>query len=132
MHSIWSPAAYYQAAAEVPLSGNSEHPQLVGAGFRMAARKAAVDDQRRAVDVARLAGGEEQGCARDFLRLPAATEWIELADAVLLPALTGDLVHRPGHAGPDQAGADGIDPDAGAGQLLRGRLDKADHAGLRC
>ena len=49
-----------------------------------------------------------------------------MADLVLLPLGAGALVDELGHAGFDQAGADGVDPDVGAGQLGRGDLDQVD------
>ena len=68
---------------------HSEHSQLKLPRRRVAARQAAVDDQRRAVDVARLVRGEEQRGLRDLDRLAAAPKRVELADAVLLAALRG-------------------------------------------
>ena len=92
--------------------------------------QAAVDDERLPVDIARLVGGEEQRRIGDLDRRAAALQRVQMADLVLLPLGPGPLEDELGHAGLDQAGADGVDPDIGAGQLGRGDLDQVDHARL--
>ena len=66
----------------------------------------------------------------DLDRLAAAAERVQFADALFLPAVARGFVHRLGHAGLDQAGADGVDPDARSAELLAGVLDEVDDAGL--
>src|SRR5438445_2441151 len=95
--------------ALAPRWASSEHPDFEPPRDRVAGRKAAVDDERLTVDVAGIVGGEEQRRARDLDRLTAAPQRIELADTLLLALLAGDVVHRLGHAGLDQARTDGVD-----------------------
>src|SRR6185312_5857559 len=95
-----------------------EHPDVETPGRRMAARQAAVDDQRGAVDVARFVRGEEQRRLRDFARLAAAPKRVELADPTLLSRRAGHLVDRLRHPRLDQAGAEGVDPDSRPAELL--------------
>src|SRR5689334_24933546 len=47
-----------------------------------------------------------------------------------LPAVPRRIVHWLGHPGFDQAGANRVDPDARAAELLRRAVYKADDAGL--
>src|SRR3954468_24682454 len=92
--------------------------------------KAAVYDQRMAVHIGALVRGEEQSGLGDLGRLAAALQWVEVADQLFLPGRARHIVDRLRHAGLDQARADRIDADIGAGKLGRRHLDQADHPGL--
>src|ERR1700756_2358347 len=96
--------------------------------IRHRGREAAVDRKRLAVDVGRLVARQKQSHRRDLVRLAGALQRIELADLVLGAAILGAVEDRLGHAGLDQAGADGIDAYAGAGKRIGRDLHQADHA----
>src|SRR5687768_53072 len=111
-------------------TGVGNGPDVEAAGSRHAAGQAAVDGDRLAVDVGGFVGGEEQGGFGNLHRLAAALERVELADAVRDTLRARGFVNELRHAGFDQAGADRIDADVGAGELVCGGLDEADDARL--
>src|SRR5205085_7752964 len=78
---------------------------------RVADRQAAVDDHGMAVDVARLVGRQEQSGVGDFDWLAAAPQRVQLADHLVLTGGLSHVVNALGHAGLDEAGADGVDAD---------------------
>src|SRR5581483_1326181 len=84
----------------------------------MRARKAPIDRDGLAVDVGRLVARQEERHGGDLLGLARALERVQLADLVGGAVLAGALENRSGHAGLDQAGADGVDADAGAGERV--------------
>src|SRR5437762_5191621 len=108
-----------------------KHPDVEAPGRWVTARETAVHDQRSAVHVARLVASEEQGRARNLVRLSASTEWIEFANPLLLALRASHVVDRPGHPGLDQAGADCVDSDSGSRKLLCRDLAEVDHCRLR-
>src|SRR5690349_17375739 len=91
-----------------------KHPDVEAPGRWVTTRETAVHDERGAVHVARLVGSEEQGRARNLVRLSASTEWIEFANPLLLARRASHVVDRPRHPGLDQAGADCVDSDSGS------------------
>src|SRR5207237_6780105 len=66
-----------------------KHPQIKASGRWMAARQAAVHDQRRAVDITGFVRREVQRRVGNLFRFTAAIERIDLADAVLLSCRAG-------------------------------------------
>ena len=83
------------------------------------------------VDVASLVAGEEEGDASNLVSLPAALEWIQLADLALRAAGARRLERGRRHARLNQAWAYGVDPDPRARQLVRARLRHRHHRGFR-
>jgi hypothetical protein len=97
-----------RAHSSSPNSGRGLAIFLAIIGVRDA--EAAVDDEGVAVDVAGFVRGKEERGAGDLVGLAAALERVQLADA-LAALVARHLVDGRGHAGLDQAGADGVHAD---------------------
>lgn len=96
----------------------------------MAGAQAAADSPGLTVDVASLVAGEEEGDPGNLVGDGAAAQRVELADLALGAAGAGGVVHGLGHARLDDTGADGVAADAGARQLVGGRLHDGHDGGL--
>lgn len=96
----------------------------------MAGTETATDSDRLSIHVAALLASQEQSDPRDLICHGATLQRIQLANLLLGAARAGGIVHHSGHAGLDDTGADGVDPDPGSGELVAHRLRDADHGGL--
>src|SRR3546814_17670863 len=83
----------------------------------------------RAGEIGTVVAGQEQRRAGDLVRLAGAAE----RGAAAHPVHRLGIGENPGpeHVGGDAAGADGVDPDAMAGEFDRHRLGELVHRALR-
>lgn len=82
------------------------------------------------IHIARLIAPQEQHHTRHLIRASTPLHRIQLPNLLLAASRARSLVHGGGHARLDDAGADGIDADAGAGELEGDCLGEGDDAGL--
>src|SRR5262249_28476089 len=92
------------------LAGRSPEP---AAGWTRA-RKSAIAGKSLAVDIRSVVARQKQRRRRDFFGLAGPLQRIELTDFVFLAGFADAVEERLGHAGFDQAGANGVDAHAGA------------------
>lgn len=74
------------------------------------------------IDIATLIATQEQRHPRNLIRNSTTLQRIQLTDLPLRPTLPGMVKHRLRHSCLDQTRADGVDPDARAGELVRAGL----------
>ena len=109
-----------------------KHPDVEAPGGRVAARQAAVDHQRLRRSRSSNSSDARNSAARAISSgSPPRPSGLSSPMRCACPLSPRHVVDRPGHAGFDEAGADGVDAHAGAGKLLGRRLDEIDHARLR-
>lgn len=83
-----------------------------------------------AVDVTRLVTREEEGDAGDFVRDGATTQGVQVADFGFGVTGACGIVYGRRHARFNQAGADGIAANGGAGELVAGCLHQRNDGGF--
>lgn len=80
--------------------------------------------------IAGLVTAQEQDDACNLVRTPTALRRVQLANLLLGAPGARGLVHRRRHARLDDAGADGVDADARARELVGHCLGERDDAGF--
>lgn len=96
----------------------------------MSSTQSTTNSPRLPIDITTLITTQEQGDAGNFISNSTPLQRIQLPNLALGATGPRQIKHRLRHAGLDQTGADGIDPDAGAGQLVRASLGHGDHSRL--
>lgn len=96
----------------------------------MSRAQAAIHSPRLAVDIASLVTTQEQRHTGNLVGVATAPRGIQLANLLLGAAGAGGVVHGRRHARLNQAGADGVDADAGAGELVGNGLRERDDGSL--
>ena len=98
----------------------------------MRCRQATVDRDCLAIYIRSCVAQQEARHLRNFFRHAVSSGGIDLTDARLATFPSGAVENGRGHAGFDQAGADAVNPNAGAVQLVGDSLDHADNGCLAC
>lgn len=97
----------------------------------MTSTQPATNSPRLPIDITALIATKEQGHPRDLVSHSTALQRIQLPNLPLRPARPRVIKHRLRHAGLDQTGTDGIDPDTSASELIRARLGDGHHGRFR-
>jgi len=120
--SCWHP---YQSLS--PSAAQSGHlPQH----SRMPSTQPPIHRPRLAIDIATFLAAQEERHSRNLVRQAPSLQRVQLPDFLSTASRSRSIVYMCRHAGLDEAGTDGIAPDASPGELVGGRLHHGDDGGF--